>query len=113
MHFVCPVGRIPVLDELEARIWIKANRPGVHARRAVVLPRTADAKTSVAKTLLVRGEQCEVTWSLATATAGRRAELACRAGPCDARDDEWQRGCSARPMWTLSCSSCRAARKIR
>ena len=113
MHFVCPVGRIPVLDELEARIWIKANRPGVTLAARVVLPRTIDAKTSVAKTVLVSGEQCEAPgrWqqlrlagvpSLLAAQA--RVMRATTSGNADRR---------ARPMWTLSCSSCRAARKTR
>jgi hypothetical protein len=59
LHFVCPVGRVPVLDEFEARMWVKANRPGVTLAARVVLPRTAGATNGVAKTVLVRGEQCE------------------------------------------------------
>jgi hypothetical protein len=57
MHFLCSVGRIPVLDELESRLWVKANRPGVILAARVVLPRSRDAKTGAAKTTLVQGEQ--------------------------------------------------------
>ncbi len=58
LHFVCPVGRIPVLDELEARMWVKTSRPGAALAVRVVLPRSVDAKTGAAKTVLVAGEQC-------------------------------------------------------
>ena len=47
LHFVCPVGRIPVLDELETRMWVKANRPGVAlaaARRAAAIGRCGDRR---------------------------------------------------------------------
>jgi len=58
LHFVCPVGRIPVLDELEARMWVKASRPGAAIAARVVLPRSADSQTGAAKTAIVTGEQC-------------------------------------------------------
>ncbi len=59
MHFICPVGRVPVLDELESRLWVKANRGGVTLAARVVLPRSVDSKTGAARTALVTGEQCE------------------------------------------------------
>lgn len=59
MHFACRVGRLPVLDELEARLWVKSDRPGVTLAARVVLPRTIDAKTGATKTVFLHGEQIE------------------------------------------------------
>ncbi len=67
LHFICPAGRIPVLDELEARMWVKANRPGVSLAARVVLPRSIDEKTGAAKTAIIAGDEC--------ATAGRWQQL--------------------------------------
>ncbi len=58
LHFACPIGRLPVLDELESRLWVKANRPGVRLSARVVLPRSTDDKTGSARTLLVPGDVC-------------------------------------------------------
>lgn len=60
LHFICPVGRLPVLDEFETRLWVKANRPGVTLAARVVLPRSIDTALGQPQTVLVPGGQCEV-----------------------------------------------------
>ena len=51
---LCDVPHMPVLDELQARLWVKASRPGVQLALRVVLPRTADVATGRAATAIVR-----------------------------------------------------------
>ena len=58
VHFICEVGRVPVLEELEARLWVKASRPGAALAARVVLPRAIDAKTGRPRTALVSGDEC-------------------------------------------------------
>jgi hypothetical protein len=53
----CPVGRLPVLDEFEARLWVKANRPGVTLAARVVMPRSIAATTGTPKSLIIQGPQ--------------------------------------------------------
>lgn len=52
---ICPTGRMPVVDEFRARLWVKSSRPGVQLAVRVVLPRSVDAKTRAATTTIVRG----------------------------------------------------------
>ena len=59
LHFICPVGRIPVLDEFESRLWVKTNRPGVTLAARVVLPRSIDASAGNPRTVLIPGGQCD------------------------------------------------------
>jgi hypothetical protein len=61
LHFICPVGRLPVLEEFESRLWVKANRPGVTLAARVVLPRSIDAASGAPQTVLVAGGHCEVS----------------------------------------------------
>lgn len=49
-------GRLPVLDELDIRLWVKSTGPGVRLAARVVLPRTVDAITRRPRTVLVRSE---------------------------------------------------------
>ena len=53
--FVCPIGRLPVLDELQVSMWVKANQPGVALAARVVLPQTVDADTGASKSVIVTG----------------------------------------------------------
>jgi hypothetical protein len=39
IHYQYPTAKAPLTDELAARVWIKANRPGVQLLARVVLPR--------------------------------------------------------------------------
>lgn len=59
LHFACDVGRLPVLDELEVRMWLKSTNPGATIAARVILPRTADSKSGIAETVLVHGDACE------------------------------------------------------
>jgi hypothetical protein len=56
---VLSVGRMPVLDELRASIWIKASRPGVQLAARVTLPRSAHPTSGSAATTIVRGDQLQ------------------------------------------------------
>src|ERR1700752_2771682 len=37
-YYQYPVGKAPVVEELNAGLWVKANRPGVQLLARVVLP---------------------------------------------------------------------------
>lgn len=53
--FLCPTGRVPVLDELEIRLQVRANRPAVRLAARVVLPRTVDGTTGAPRSVIVPG----------------------------------------------------------
>jgi hypothetical protein len=57
IHFACSVGCIPVLDEVDVRLWVKSNRPGVMLGARVVLPRSIDPTTHRPKTVFIEGSQ--------------------------------------------------------
>jgi len=59
MHFVLPVDRFPVMDEFEARIWLRASRPGARLAARVVLPRTRAKISDSAMSLFVFGDECK------------------------------------------------------
>jgi hypothetical protein len=44
IHYVYPIGRAPVSDDLLASLWVRANRPGVQLMARLVLPRERDPK---------------------------------------------------------------------
>lgn len=56
VQLLYPSGRLPVLDELEIRLWVKSTGPGVRLAARVVLPRSVDADTHQPRTVLVRSE---------------------------------------------------------
>lgn len=52
-----PVGKAPLVDELSASVWIKANRPGVRLQARLVLPRERNPKQLDAPlTVMVTGD---------------------------------------------------------
>ena len=55
--FAVPTGRMPVVEvgEFQARLWVKASRPGVQLFARVVLPRSVDPQTGRAVSTLIRG----------------------------------------------------------
>ena len=59
LHFVYPIARLAVLDELEVRMWLKSTNPGSKLAARVILPRTIDPKSGAAKSVLVSGAACE------------------------------------------------------
>ena len=63
IHFSYPVGRAPVIDELQASVWLRSNRPGTILAARIVLPRSIDPETGTAHTLLVHGQRYEHTTS--------------------------------------------------
>lgn len=59
LHFACQVGRLPVVDEFEAAVWLRSNRPGAVLAARVVLPRSKAPHSDAARTLLVTGDALE------------------------------------------------------
>jgi hypothetical protein len=57
IHYVYPTGQAPIADELSARLWVKANRPGIQVLARVVLPHEPDPKNLDARlTTIIRGD---------------------------------------------------------
>lgn len=54
-QILCPAAEVAVLDELEVRLWIKANRPDVQLAARVVLPRSVDPAQRTTAQIIVRG----------------------------------------------------------
>ncbi len=42
IHYVYPVGKAPISEELRAALWLRANRPGIKLMARVVLPNQRD-----------------------------------------------------------------------
>lgn len=58
IHYVYPLGRGPVNEELVASVWIKANRPGIQLLGRLVLPREPNPNQLDERlTTLIRGDQ--------------------------------------------------------
>lgn len=58
IHYVYPISKAPIGDELGASLWLKANRPGVQIMGRVVLPRERDPNNLDERlTTLLRGDQ--------------------------------------------------------
>lgn len=55
VHIEHPVGRPPVIDELQMSVWIRADRAGLQVAARVVLPRTPDPRTGAPVSTLVYG----------------------------------------------------------
>jgi hypothetical protein len=68
----CPTAPAAVIEELEARIWVKADRPAIQLAARVAMPRTRGADGMPASTI-VRGEKYD--------RPGRWQQLALRNAP--------------------------------
>lgn len=68
IHYVFPVGRAPITEDLNAGLWLKATRPGVQLLCRVVLPRERDPhQVNQPLTVLVRCEPYQNTrWKFLT-----------------------------------------------
>ena len=44
IHYQYGIGQAPVSDEFSARIWVKANRPGIQLHARLILPNERDPK---------------------------------------------------------------------
>jgi hypothetical protein len=42
IHYIYPVGKAPISEELRAALWLRANRPGIKLMARVVLPNQRD-----------------------------------------------------------------------
>jgi hypothetical protein len=51
----CTTARVAVLNEFEARLWVKSDRPSVQLAARVALPRTTNPKNGAPSTVIVRG----------------------------------------------------------
>lgn len=49
------IGRAPVISELEASVWVRADRPGIQILARVVLPRSQDPRTGQPLSTVVSG----------------------------------------------------------
>lgn len=57
LHYLYPVGKAPVGDELAGKVWVKANRPGIQLLARVVLPNERDPNNlEYRMTTMIRGE---------------------------------------------------------
>ncbi len=57
VHYLYPIGKAPIGDDLIASVWVKSNRPGIQLMGRVVLPRERDSKDSESLlTTLLRGD---------------------------------------------------------
>ncbi len=54
-QLVSPTGRLPVINELQVRLWVRASRPGVRLAVRVVMPRSIDPATGASLATIVRG----------------------------------------------------------
>ncbi len=71
IHYTYDVGRAPISDELNASIWVKANRPGTQLHCRVVLPHEHDPNDiGQPLTVLAKGDKYQLT--------GRWQQLALR-----------------------------------
>lgn len=55
VQLICPTARVAVLEELEVRIWVKANRPDIQLAAQVALPRSATENGKSGVSAIVRG----------------------------------------------------------
>ena len=62
IHYLYPSDRAAICDELNASVWIKANRPGIRLMARVVLPRERDPNNLDARlTTVLRGDAYQLT----------------------------------------------------
>lgn len=61
IHYTYDIGKAPVIDELNASIWVKANRPGTQFLCRVVLPHERDPNdVSQPLTVLAKGDKYQL-----------------------------------------------------
>ncbi len=57
IHYLYPVGRADIADDLAATVWVRANRPGTQLVARVVLPREPDPNNlDQPSTTIIRGD---------------------------------------------------------
>ena len=57
IHYVYPVGKAPIADELRIAVWLRANRPGIQIGARVVLPSERDPQNlNFSLTTYIRGD---------------------------------------------------------
>src|SRR5262245_36675596 len=57
IHYIYPIGRAPVGEDLLASVWVKSNRPGIQLMARLVLPRERDPKDPEGRlTTFLRGD---------------------------------------------------------
>lgn len=55
MPLEIPIGKAPVLDELNIAVWLKGNRDGAQIAANVVLPRTIHPRTGRPRSVIIKG----------------------------------------------------------
>jgi hypothetical protein len=112
LHYVYPVGRAALVEELALSVWVKGNRPGFQLLARLVLPKERDPKNlDVPLTVLLRGDVYEKAgrWQrlelLSAAKAAQqqlqllRAELGRDVNPNGAYVDQVHLNLYAGPGW--------------
>ncbi len=57
IHYLYPVGKAPIGDELAGKIWVKANRPGIQLLARIVFPNERDPNNlEYRMSTMIRGE---------------------------------------------------------
>ena len=51
----CPTTPIAAIDELQVRLWVRANRPNIQLAARFTLPHSLDLRTHMAASAIVRG----------------------------------------------------------
>jgi hypothetical protein len=51
----CPTARVAVLEELEARLWVKSAMPAIQLAARIALPRSRDPESGAVLRVIVRG----------------------------------------------------------
>jgi len=55
VQLICPTAPVAVIEELEVRIWVKANRPDIQLAARIALPRSATNDGKSGASVVVRG----------------------------------------------------------
>jgi hypothetical protein len=77
IHYVYPIGRAPVGDELTASVWVRANRPGMQLLARLVLPHEPNPENINEKlTTLLRGDPYQLAGRWQRLALGRPVKLA-------------------------------------
>jgi hypothetical protein len=77
IYYQYAVGRGPINDDLNASVWIKANRPGIQIVARAVLPKERDpSHLELPLTALLRGETYKTAGRFQRLELGRAVQLA-------------------------------------
>jgi hypothetical protein len=77
IYYLYPIGKAPLTEELNGRVWLKADRPGLQLLARIILPRERDIKNlDIPMTTLIRGDIYENPGRWQPISLGRPLKLA-------------------------------------